>query len=551
MPTPAAQPMILGVAPDVQDPSRLVAYTNEQGEVSMRTPGGEARWVPREQAQAAVNAGLIPETREQYEVRRAGERVDAPLEAGLSSALRAGSLGLLDAISPDIVRKHARDLEEANPIASTIGGLVGTVGTALIPGGPLARIGGLGERAGAAALGAGRAGRALAEGAAIGAGAGLSQSALAGEIDAGEIAKGAVAGAAMSGILSLAGAGLSAVGRKAKSVALKAGGVDELKLQLLQGREKAITDQLSVLEARAAGAPPPTPGFASPAAARFDLELSTARGALDAVKGEIAASRQSLFSAAGKYLSTAAGAAGFLTGMHFDGMLLGLAGGGIGGVLAKAVGKRIGSAAEALLPKLEGALGVASKAVAPLALAGRTGATRIVSDEALSALSKRLELTDPAEIGRAALAGYSEAGLDPQLATDAAQFQAARVALLKSAVGSGNKVSASRALDALEDPRRIVRRLAKLEHHQEDLQVLQQVFPRAWSELQAAARLLLADRKVRGRDRLKLTQIADPQRWAGLFAVMFTPAPQPEIGAGAKRFNMPDAATGLQRLQGG
>lgn len=550
MPKPApTPPLILAAAPDAPS-AQVAAYTNERGEVSMRGPGGDFRWVPREQAQAAAEAGLVPETREQFEVRRAGERLDAPGEALLSSALRAGSLGLLDAISPDLVRKHARDLEEANPIASTIGGLVGTVGTALIPGGPLARIGGLGERAGAAALGAGRAGRALAEGAAIGAGSGLSQSALAGQVDVAEIAKGAVAGAAMSGILSLAGAGLSAVGRKAKSVALKAGGVDELKLQLLQGREKAITDQLSVLEARAAGAPPPTPGFASPAAARLDLELSTARGALDAVKGEISASRQSLFASAGKYLSTAAGAAGFLTGMHFDGMLLGLAGGGIGGVLAKAVGKRIGSAAESLLPKLEGALAVASKAVAPLALAGRTGSVNLISDEALSALSKRLDLTDPNEIGRDAFAGYAQAGLDPQLATDAAKFQAGRVATLKAVVGSGDKVAASRVINALEDPRRIVRRLAKLEHHQEDLQVLQQVFPRAWSELQAAARLLLAEGKVRGRDRLNLTQIADPQRWSGLAAVMFTPAPQPE-GAGEKRFNVTDAATNLQRLQGG
>lgn len=551
MPKPApTPPLILAAAQDAPS-AQVAAYTNERGEVSMRGPGGDFRWVPREQAQAAAEAGLVPETREQFEVRRAGERLDAPGEALLSSALRAGSLGLLDAISPDLVRKHARDLEEANPTASTIGGLLGTVGTALVPGGPLARLGGLGERAGAAALGSARAGRVLAEGAAIGGGAGLSQSALAGQIDPAEIAKGAVAGAAMSGILSLAGAGLSAVGRKAKSLAYKAGGVDELKLQLLQGREKAIADQLSMLEARAATAPAPQVGFASPAAARLDLELTTAKAALGAVKTEIAASRQALFATAGKMLSAAATTAGFATGMHFDGMLLGLAGGGIGGVIAKAVGKRVGSALEASLPRLEAAFGAAGKAVAPLALVGRTSGARLVSDDVLSTLSKRLALTDPAEIGRAAQAGYAEAGLDPQTVDEAAQFQAARVEVLRSVVASGDKVAASRVLNAIEDPRRITRRLAKLEHYPEDVAVLQRVFPRAWSELQASARLLLDDRKLVGRARLKMMQLADPAGYSATLAVMHAPAPETTGGAGQGQFNYPSAATTLQGLQGG
>jgi hypothetical protein len=167
--------------------------------VNMVDPHGRSFAVPIAEVDAARMAGFHPESAEENAARVAkdvrDERyggVGGAVRATVAGAARAVSLGGLDAVADEDFRRDLRGLREVNPGATLVGDIGGTALAAFASGGSslaastpaaLAMRGGravaaLGEGAGVAGrIGAAAAGAAL-EGAAFGAGAGITELAL-------------------------------------------------------------------------------------------------------------------------------------------------------------------------------------------------------------------------------------------------------------------------------------------------------------------------------------------------------------------------------------
>lgn len=211
-------------------------YTDESGRTSFLDPKtNEYVWIPGDQAQAAVNAGLTPETPEMFHRRSASH------DTGLSAALgllRGGTIGgsdiLLRQVAPNLA-DYAKTLREENAATSLGPEALGLTATSLLTGGI-----GAAAPATAAARGLGStilrgAGRGLIEGGIAGAGlaagqAQLEDRGLGGTIT--EAARGGAAGAATGGILGGAAApiGRSLARGAARQAAKKAQAAAESKV---------------------------------------------------------------------------------------------------------------------------------------------------------------------------------------------------------------------------------------------------------------------------------------------------------------------------------
>lgn len=232
------------------------AAFRQDAEVHLRDPAtGEAYAYPADLAPDAIAKGLtiIPAAEVAQKQQAQADREEyggfgSALRAGVEGAARGVSFGLSDVAAKELgLGEGMLQRQEYNPIASTGGEVVGTVGSLFLPGGAAGRAAGTAGRAarvataapralarsaealGAAttrrlgggmaakALGAGAAG--AAEGAAYGAAQAISQAALRDqELTAEMLLTGALEGAALGGLL---GGGLSALGSGASKAGSK------------------------------------------------------------------------------------------------------------------------------------------------------------------------------------------------------------------------------------------------------------------------------------------------------------------------------------------
>lgn len=204
---------------------------------------GEAQWLPEADAIKLIGIGWKPTTPEAITQQLKGQQqaslYDQPVQAAVHGAISGATLGLGPllgrAIGGDEYAKYASRLQEYNPTTVAAGEIGGAIGTAFIPGAPMALLGKAGQAAqvgvkgalggGRAAGAAGLATRGVAEGAGIGLGGAVSEVATTDkpieQQNIGEtIARHVSTGAVFGGGLALGVGGVAAAG---KWVAGKAG----------------------------------------------------------------------------------------------------------------------------------------------------------------------------------------------------------------------------------------------------------------------------------------------------------------------------------------
>lgn len=371
----------------------------------------------------------------------------------------------------------------------------------------------------------------------------LSRQALGGEeYDPGAVAAHAVEGAALGSLVSLAGAGISSVAGRAtqglsRAVASKAG-VDTTRLEIMLARERIIKARLEHL-------------YESPTRAAHAAALKN-------LQADIFNARAQVFQAGGellKSMSIPLGAASGIGSGSLVGMLLGHAGAhGAARILSSGIVKRAGVAV--------GRAALATGRALPMQTMGTMTKLAIVgalTAEDVDALKGQLDNTDPSDVGMAAAQGYQAAGIDPGMTKFLADFQSRRVHVLKLAVDNAGKSStgrvvAGRVYDAVEDPRRITQRLSSGDVRNEDLLVMQNLFPSFYQDMSRQAVQLLKRRGLSTRQRLDLMKIAGNATYPiTTNAIQTALVPQQkEEQPGRRSVKITnDAATESQRIQGG
>lgn len=249
------------------------------GNAYLRHPdSGAVIPVPEAELADAIDAGMVPADPQEFATARRREHYGAGGKAwlaGLAGAGRGATLGLSDVLMTQtgmVAPETLAGLREANPQASTMGDVAGSVASFFIPGSPLAGLTRAGVGVGKAATGgvarmlAQSSARALPRlagsltregliGAGIGAGAGISEAALAPEsLSPGELAA-RVLGEAGKG--AAFGAGLGTLTWLSKTAALRAKqsytlGLEEIKA--LRGERGALRAELEAATASGAAA---------------------------------------------------------------------------------------------------------------------------------------------------------------------------------------------------------------------------------------------------------------------------------------------------------
>ncbi len=536
------------------------------GQVSVRHPDSGETWlVPRDKAQQAVNDGFQLESWEDYSARKSAELYDAPASAAAAGALRTLSLGTSDLAMESLQPGRVAGLKEQNPIASTVGEVAG----ALTPGGPVSLAG-----RGAARLG-GTLGR-VAAGAAEGATLGVSQgvSAVATGDPSAEIAEKAVTGAITGGLFSLVGVGLGALGRK---VAGRAQGPAGVRMKALGKIRKDLADDLATINRIDDVAFQEARMGAQAAKARFDALKSAGapeaqRIVVDGVQ-RMGPAEQAFEAANGKLMREAIrvgmpGATGARSGMPVlelevaadrvqkalrsaqseafgigglgqvlkrlgvggvGGGVGGVAGYGLGGFAAGGVGMLIGSAALpwagrglAKVLSNKSATRVIGAALGATGKGAKLTTTTLLTRDEVQALREQVADIDPAETRAAALSAYSAEGVDPGVAEQLADFQGRRALALKQMIEAKTPRAISQALTAVQDPRGVLRRMARDESTPQDPKVLSVVSPGLHRQLSEAAKVALEEDKARkipqARRRTLKLWARDPRHARGVLA---------------------------------
>lgn len=205
---------------------KVRAYVKD-GKVAMKDDLGDSVWVEKSQLGSALSGGYTPVTKAQHademKRRRAGEQSG---QAFLESTGSAATLGLSDYLLRETGTATAEQLRlrrEENPLASGAGSVVGTIGSAALPGGIIGKAGQLGAKVAAKAT-ASKAAQVIAgaavEGAVIGTGQGVSEAVLH-EMGGGKAAEHIVKSAAKGGVV---GAGFGVAGLGAGAAARFVGG---------------------------------------------------------------------------------------------------------------------------------------------------------------------------------------------------------------------------------------------------------------------------------------------------------------------------------------
>jgi len=490
------------------------AYTDSSGRVAMRDPeSGDQYWVPKSKLQEAVDHGMVGVTPDEHRASELAKKYDDPASALGYAALRGATLGLSDAamtaVNPSM-REHLRLMKKHNPVASGVGDVGGAILSAVIPGAPLARVGGLGTKI-ALRAGRGKGAQAVArgalEGAGMGAGSAVSKGALTGDYSGTDIAKHAAYGAAVGGALSLAGHGIMATGRAlarraaAKSQARKLAALSELEgAQALSRGLKADSKQLAKLlsepavgepvlalmnKIRVAGAnalddvasKAEVMRRLSPWAPKTGTKPWMLEQAVADVQATISKSRRAAFAQSGGALQKVSGPLGVVVGVATESVLLGgvgfgaaMAGGGVARRLAGSGLRRSGRAI------VKGAIGSAKTAA--------RATTKVMSQAEVGEVADAVKDIDPATLRADAMAGYAEAGVEPEAAQQLADFQTQRLVMYQLEApqaaegGYGARAKFTRLHAALSDPRSIVKRAEQMKWTTEDQEVLAKFFPR-------------------------------------------------------------------------
>ena len=508
---------------------RVTAYTNDRGEVSMRDPdSGGYVWVPKGDLSTAMAAGYQPEDRAQYVARQKEKLYDRPVTAGALGVARGLTGGLSDvALGAVGFREDLAGLKQENPLASGVGDVLGTVGSAAIPGAPLARAGGAAAKLGArvaAKAGTGAVGkvaaatlpavaRGVAEGVVIGAGSGISHAGITGKVDPRQIAERALHSAALGGALGLAGAGISA-GIKAGGRALmrRAGPQGKQMDALLRQRDALQHDAVSlsrvaddeanalmgsIREAEASG-----PLFANDAQLALRRKLGgwkgrsgtaphEVAGKLEAVSAEISQLRRSMFAAAGQKVASSNQALGAIIGFGAQSWMAG----GVGYVASSML--RSGAVQKAI----SGVIKAGVRAAPTVARGGRAGALSILSQQQISSMASTLQNQDPGEIHQDAAQGYMMAGVPQGVADELAAFQASRAAFLRDNLprdgSAAEAVRFSALVRAAQNPKGIVKRIREDIATTEDVETLRALLPAVHSQVTEAARQRLEDEEAK------------------------------------------------------
>jgi hypothetical protein len=544
-------------------------FVDSKGRVSVVNPEtNETFWVPKAQAQQAVDQGFHLETWDAYQQRQEAKFYDQPGSAVAAGMLRTVSLGLSDVAMEHLQPGRAAALKAHNPKASVAGEVAGM----LLPTGPVGLAGKAGKalatrlaakavggsRAAKIAAGAAKLAPGMAEGAAIGTTQAVSGIALESteaqmQGAAHHLAEKAVVGALTGGLFSLVGLGLGGLGAK---IAGRAQGPAGVRMQELNKASKAlkhdakalqgVTDrglQEAVASAQLARAQAEAARIAGNEAAH-----ATARANLAAAEARLVREGERLGFAGGRgtqsnvplheladrmgqvkqALSTAQAEAFGLGGLGQaiqrvggpGGLLGGGLGFGAGGLLGGGVGWIVGQAA---LPYAGKALArvlankTATRAIGTL-MGGagkviRTGAVTALTRDEAQAVRERAADLDPAAVKQAAAQAYQAEGVTAEVGELLADFQGRRAAALQQAAATDRTPEAlGRSLEAIRDPRGIMQRIARDEVTAEDLRVLETVSPGVARQLREAAREALeedrAARKLSAERRRTLSGLA-------------------------------------------
>jgi hypothetical protein len=510
-------------------------------------------WLSPQEAANRIAAGeAAPVTKD--DVFRSYYRDDPVLAAGMGLArgasLGASDIGLAAAFGEDTVKEY----KEESPAASFGGELVGMLGSAVIPGGPLAQVGRGAKaavdvtRLATKAPGAARVATAALEGAGVAGAFGATQAAWDPDKTAADVLKDVAAGAALGGGFSLAGLGIGRLGRfvgeKIGSRARKAlekqeslqaelstlrkqhGLVDaELKAELGVA-QKPIIDEIAGLEEQIARV---KAGPAVPAATKqldqLRQQLEVAKGSLGKAKEAMAYERVELREQLQRRIDgvkaqlapTTAGILGKVSRYIMNRKLAHAVAGGMGGgTVATAIGW---STAPAVVAKLgnglrptigEGTKGVAQRVGGTLGKAGR--AVRLpfykLGVDGVMQLREDLDATDLGQL-RAELMAGMPSDVSEGAAQEAVDETIKGLAFLKKAAWSpgptalgetprpnARQVEATSAVArAAVDPDSVLEDLTNLTLTDEGLSTLEALYPNQLDLMRQRMRPLLGARK--------------------------------------------------------
>jgi hypothetical protein len=200
---------------------------------------------------------------------------------------------------------------------------------------------------------------------------------------------------------------------------------------------------------------------------------------LNEVRREISQNRKELFKATSRAVSF------FRGGPLFAGVLGGISAGSLSGIFLGIAGYAAG---KALMSPT--AIGIYSKvgpkvgrAVGKFKQPAKFGLIKMISDAQFEAAREEIKFVDPEIIRQDALEGYMAGGMNKLDAEEMANIEATRVAVAKDALEGNDRFKASKILNALEDPRRILERLKNVTATKEDIFVLKKVFPKVYRQI--------------------------------------------------------------------
>ncbi|MDJ0827447.1 MAG: hypothetical protein QNJ16_18290 [Rhodobacter sp.] len=403
-----------------------------------------------------------------------------------------------------------------------------------------------------------------AESAAVGFSQATTRAAEKGRFDPTEVAAQVALSSAFGAATSLIGSGIGLGLTKAKSVALKKAGVDSKTLDGLHKRVSTLQDDLAA--ARGAlgdkghlldsSMGTIKNGRFAPASVEAEsiqkilgpAWLGKSRVPAYALASQLKAAKQGLtearLKAAGSLggtiqkARTALAVGGYISSESF---LLGATMYGAASALRSRVGQRAALSAA----------GAGAKAVsAGRGIKGIIGPT--ISSSMMSDWSDQLRNTDASQVKQDIYSGLTGSGVEHDLADEISSFHVNRLQILRDNFPRRDtpegRASFSRYLDALNTPKRIMKRLKSGLVLREDIDVLRIAFPKTYSAMVSEAQSRLSLKKLPAGQRRVLQKIIDygasSQRHASMRKTMYPEgkpmgSAQPSTGQASSPFSTP------------
>ena len=511
------------------------AHVNEEGLVAFwDEKAGTEAWVPADETRLhrAVENGLQPLSLEELEAKRGEveqqkyeESLDAPGEAFLGALVSSGTWGapeaVYGAVGYDDFVTRSKDLREENPISTfagdTLGYMLSPIGVALTGGAGLSTAGATAAQKIAGKFVSGgstamtraavpKAGKIIAggatEGMAIAAADEIREQVYQKEFKAEQIAMKMSMGAVMGGAMPLVGLGAAKAAGKvagpAKRLMAKLGGKEKGVDAAVE--HKALSNYKAKLEKEIADADTLLP---SPEVGAKQSTINAIKDELVEVEEVLKQSRQGFFQKIGRPIA-------FAMRNPLIGGMTGVAVIGSSGNIVPAL--MLYGAGKILVSKTarKGYSAVGSVTNKPAKYAAKVGAIKMFSDTDLEKVAESMFSQTPDEIAEDAYMGYMEAGLDEKTAMTLASFEREKLSIAQEAIQSGNTPRTSKILNALEDPRRIITRIERLEATREDIQILRRLSPELYQQVAKRATQLLKEKTISADLRQQIELILNP-----------------------------------------